>query len=101
MTRTEFYQGAIRIAFGLEHATGYFLSVTDTRLQRYSGDGEAFNRPCGDISAAGKGIYLQVHTGILGFASTRVDMACMKELWRLYGVSEDRIKELDEAKASH
>ncbi|KAI9834715.1 MAG: hypothetical protein M1826_000118 [Phylliscum demangeonii] len=67
MVRHEFSQGSIRIAFGLDHITGYFISVYDERLAINKAEGGDFDEIRKGISLSGDGAYLNAHTGPVGF----------------------------------
>jgi hypothetical protein len=99
MVRHEHHQGSIRIAFGHDETSGYFISVYDTRLEVNEETGDDFEEICYDISASGTGAYLTAHTGTIGFGK-RVSYDTMKKLWRSYEVGETGMELLAEKRGS-
>lgn len=91
MTRYTIEQGKIEIAYGTDHATGYFLAVVDQRLMWKENASETVNGTVEKIDAGGDGSYFNLHTGAGGFGF-RVSKEVIAEFMQRYGVPEDKLK---------
>lgn len=99
MTRKEYSQGSIQIAFGYDSITGYFISVYDARLQVNKEDGTDFDDIRYAISPDGSGAYLAAHTGSQGIGK-RVSHSAMEKLWESYEVGDEGMRLLAEKRGS-
>lgn len=81
-------QGAITVGYGHDEITGYFISVSDSRLAYDEEGTEELNHFLEEATSGGTGFYLQAHTGTIGLGQ-RVNLDVMEKLWKLYGVSEE------------
>ncbi|GBE78626.1 hypothetical protein BKA93DRAFT_203494 [Sparassis latifolia] len=91
MGRHVIEQGAIEIAYGTDHATGYFLSVVDARLAWSEDATDAVNAVAEGLCAHGGGSYFDLHTGPGGFGR-KVDVATLMTFWQRYGVPAQHVQ---------
>ncbi|KAK6414287.1 hypothetical protein LTR95_017758, partial [Oleoguttula sp. CCFEE 5521] len=69
MSRQEITQGQIRVAFGHNDSTGFYISVYDSRLEVNEEDGTVFDALRYAIAEDGTGAYVNAHTGLEGFGN--------------------------------
>ncbi|THU78418.1 hypothetical protein K435DRAFT_832273 [Dendrothele bispora CBS 962.96] len=91
MGRTEIDQGNIKIAYGHDEATGYFLSVVDERLGYKEDISDAVLAVMEKVNADQGGGYFDLHTAPIGFGH-RVDKETLIYFWKQYGVPESDIE---------
>ncbi|KAE9404189.1 hypothetical protein BT96DRAFT_917126 [Gymnopus androsaceus JB14] len=92
MGRVVINQGSLNIAYGSDHATGYFLSVSDTRLQHRSGAPAEVNEIAGLVEEKqGYGGYFDLHTGPVGFGF-KATLETLVYYWGVYGVPKNDIE---------
>lgn len=91
--------GPIVVAYGLDHTTGYFISVTDTRLSfdNVVEELSEYHESC-ESPEHEAGIYLSTHTGRYGFG-TKLKRRGMAEFWRHYGVNVGDVQKLLDGEA--
>jgi hypothetical protein len=85
MGRHEMNQGAIKIAYGSDPATGYFLSVHDRRISWSEIAPDAVNDVAEKVHSSGGGCYFDLHTASIGFGH-KVDRPTLICFWERYGV---------------
>ncbi|KAK7680584.1 hypothetical protein QCA50_016366 [Cerrena zonata] len=89
MGRATIKEGAIEIAYGWDHITGYFLSVTDKRLFVDQGASEDVNTVVRKVTnMAG---YFDLHTARMGGIGQTVLLKTILVFWKRYGVPETHI----------
>ena len=89
MGRATIEEGPITIAYGWDHMTGYFLSVTDSRLFF---DHENAKEEVNNIvqKVTGMAGYFDLHTTPPGIGHL-VHLKTLLEFWKRYGVPEAHI----------
>jgi hypothetical protein len=94
MVRKEIKQGAIEIAYGSDHMTGYFLSVYDKRLSYKTGISPAALSIIEKVNPDQGGAYFDLHTADFGFGQ-KVDKPTLIYFWRAYGIPEQDIEKVN------
>jgi hypothetical protein len=84
-------KNSISVAYGHDHATGYFLSVTDHRLAWSSNASKAINAITEKVNPDGGGCYFDLHTGPMGFGH-KADVQTLAHFWGKYGVPQEHIQ---------
>ncbi|KAF8658385.1 hypothetical protein AX16_001994 [Volvariella volvacea WC 439] len=91
MVRHEIKQGPIKVGYGHDELTGYFLSVFDNRLEWEEENSAAVNAIAEKVDPEGSGIYFDLHTGQIGFGH-KVDIDTLVHFWKAYGVPDGHIQ---------
>ncbi|KAG8629137.1 hypothetical protein KVT40_003002 [Elsinoe batatas] len=94
MIRHEFTTVRITVSYGHAPRAGFFLNVTDERINKDCDDEPKFKGLCDSLFSDGDGVYLDVHTGT-DTAWKKVSLAVMREIWRRYGVNPVAMRLLD------
>ncbi|KIM78598.1 hypothetical protein PILCRDRAFT_11064 [Piloderma croceum F 1598] len=100
MGRYNIQQGAIEIAYGWDHVTGYFISVVAKRLSWSENSTSEVNAVVEAISADGGGSYLDLHTGSFGFGQ-KVNTATILSLWDAYGAAAEHVKSAKQGREAY
>jgi hypothetical protein len=85
MGRTELVQGHIKIAYGLDHMSGYFLAVVDERLSYKTDIPKNVLSVIEKVNPDQGGAFFDLHTGPIGFGH-RVDLKTLLYFWKAYDV---------------
>lgn len=94
MARFELQQRPLKVSYGRDKATGYFLQVMDARLMSQQDASDDVNAVTSSFfSGKGTRIYFDVNTGWIGFGR-KVRSDAMVVFFRRFGVSEKSLKEL-------
>jgi hypothetical protein len=81
----------IRVAYGHDEFTGFFISVYDARLKWDPNNDEALNGLLESLYIGdGGGSYFDAHTGPGGFGK-KIDVKVMARLWEKYGVDKKHV----------
>mmetsp|Transcript_5112 Transcript_5112/g.7909 ORF Transcript_5112/g.7909 Transcript_5112/m.7909 type:complete len:175 (-) Transcript_5112:62-586(-) len=86
-------QGSIRIAYGFDHISEYFLAVTDSRLKWDESASAEVNSVCEAVFESGEGSLFNIHTGFGGFGR-RVSRETMGEFWKRYSVRPEHVEDV-------
>ncbi|KAK7680585.1 hypothetical protein QCA50_016367 [Cerrena zonata] len=89
MVRIEICEGKITIAYGQDHVTGYFLSISDERLWDSADASDEANAIAFKVTN-GAG-YFDLRTAPMGFGH-RVELNTLLEYWKRYGVPDLHIQ---------
>ncbi|KAH8823794.1 hypothetical protein DL96DRAFT_237203 [Flagelloscypha sp. PMI_526] len=91
MGRAEFNQGSINIAYGRDHITGYFLTITDRRLSADLQASAEVKSIAEKVEKQQKfGGYFDLHTGFSGFGF-QVGIETLSYFWKKYDIPEEDI----------
>lgn len=91
--RHEIDSDTLGIAYGSDHVTGYFLAVTDKRLEWSKNSSDEVNAVKEKIAPDGGGCYFNIHTGPLGYGF-KVDIKTMASFWDTYGIPDGHVQKL-------
>ncbi|KAG0045325.1 hypothetical protein BGZ83_009439 [Gryganskiella cystojenkinii] len=96
MVRHEKTRGALNVAWGYDdNLRGYFLAVTDLRLEWREGQTPEVDKICKKVAYDGEGHYFDLNTYPVGGNGYRVSKETIFTFMRRYGIAPEKIGTID------